>query len=150
MALDVILRNASKFGQIEQSSRILKLFVDSLTSKNEKIAVLATSLMGETYQKLQHVLLKNEPHCIRFWKSLVELSQSKDEKVLNNLIYNLPGILTLASTYHRVDPICDIYIDLFYNPKSNKITLASYFHEMVRLFPSKWVELRDLLYWMLS
>ena len=44
------------------------------------------------------------------------------------MIYNLPGILTLASPFHKVDPICDIYIDLFYNPKSDKMVLASYFH----------------------
>ena len=46
LALEVILNNASKFGQIEQTSRIVKLFVDSLTSKSEKIAFTATSLMG--------------------------------------------------------------------------------------------------------
>ena len=34
IALETILRNASRFGQIEQSSRIIKLFVDSLTSKS--------------------------------------------------------------------------------------------------------------------
>ena len=84
--------------------------------------------MGDSYQKLQHVILRSETHCIRFWKSLVELSQSKNERILNNLIYNLPGILSLASPYHKVDPLCDIYIDLFYNAKSNKVVLSSYFH----------------------
>lgn len=66
------------------------------------------------------------------------------------MAFNLPGILALAAPYHRVDPLCDIYIDLFYNPRSDKLLLASYFHEMVRLFPSKWADLRELFFWMIS
>ncbi len=66
------------------------------------------------------------------------------------MIFNLPGILLLAAPYHKVDPLCDIYIDLFYNPKSNKLTLASCFHEMVKLFPSKWHDLKELFYWMVG
>lgn len=103
---------------------------------------MATSLMGEAYQKLQQAILRNENHCLRFWKSLVELSQTKNDKILNNMVFNLPGILILAAPYHKVDPLCDIFIDLFYNPKSDKLVLASYFHEMVKLFPSKWTDLR--------
>lgn len=66
------------------------------------------------------------------------------------MVYNLPGILILAAPYHKVDPICDIFIDLFYNPKSDKLVLASYYYEMVNLFPSKWADLRELFYWMLN
>ena len=66
------------------------------------------------------------------------------------MVYNLPGILILAAPYHRVDPLCDIFIDLFYNPKTNKTVLASCFHEMVKLFPSKGSDLKDLFYWMLN
>lgn len=75
LALEVILKNAACFSPLEQGSRIVRLFVDSLTSKNEKMAVAATSLMGEAYQKLQLVILRSESHCLGFWKSLVELSQ---------------------------------------------------------------------------
>ena len=89
-------------------------------------------------------------YCVRFWRSLVELSQSKNENILNNMVYNLPGILMLAAPYHKVDPLCDIYIDLFYNSKSNKLVLASSFHEMVKLFSSKWSDLKELFYWMLN
>ena len=46
LALEVILRNVSRFGQIEQSSRIVKLFVDSLTSKSDRMALVAIELMG--------------------------------------------------------------------------------------------------------
>ncbi len=66
------------------------------------------------------------------------------------MVYNLPGILILAAPYHRVDPLCDIFIELFYNPRTNKMVLASYFHEMVKLFPSKKLDLRELFYWMMS
>lgn len=34
MALEVMLRNATKFSLEEQGSRIVKLFIDSMTSKN--------------------------------------------------------------------------------------------------------------------
>jgi|688.fasta_scaffold1028803_2 hypothetical protein len=34
MALEVILRNTTKFSLEEQGSRIVKLFIDSMTSKN--------------------------------------------------------------------------------------------------------------------
>ena len=150
VAVEAILRNAGRFSALEQGSRIVKLFVDALTSKRERVAVVATELMGEAYQKLQAVILRSEGLCVRFWKSLVELSQSRNEKILNNLVYNLPGILTLAAPYHRVDPLCDIYIELFYHPLADKLRLASYFGVMVRLFPSKGGELKDLLSWMLG
>ena len=96
------------------------------------------------------MILRNEVYCLRFWRSLIELSQSKNEKILNLMAFNLPGVLTLAAPYHRVDPLCDIYIDLFYNSKSNKILLTSYFHEMVALFPSKGKDLKELFFWMLQ
>ena len=66
------------------------------------------------------------------------------------MAFNLPGVLSLATPFHRVDPLCDVYIDLFYNPKSNKTLLASYFHEMVDLFQSKSRDLKELFYWMLQ
>ena len=59
MALETILRNTTKFSIEEQSSRIVKLFIDSMTSKNEKIAAMITGFMGEIYQKLQGIILKN-------------------------------------------------------------------------------------------
>ena len=59
MALETILRNTTKFSIEEQSSRIVKLFIDSMTSKNEKIAIMVTGFMGETYQKLQGIIFKN-------------------------------------------------------------------------------------------
>lgn len=71
MALEIILKNATKFSLEEQGSRIVKLYIDSLTSKNEKIAIMSTAFMGETYQKLQGIILKNEANCFRFWKSLI-------------------------------------------------------------------------------
>jgi hypothetical protein len=59
LALEAIFKNVTKFSLEEQSSRIVKLFIDSLTSKNEKTAIMTTELMGEVYQKLQNVILKN-------------------------------------------------------------------------------------------
>ena len=46
MALNVVLKNVSKFSVEEQGSRIVKLFIDSMTSKNEKVAIIVTGLMG--------------------------------------------------------------------------------------------------------
>jgi hypothetical protein len=150
LALEVILKNATRFSIEEQSSRIVKLFIDSLTSKKEKISLMASELMGEAYEKLLNIILKNESNCIRFWKSLIELSQSKNERVINNLAYNLPGILLLSSHLYKVDPVCDVYIELFYQPLTNKLLLASYFHEIAKLFPSKSHDLKELVYWMLN
>lgn len=59
MALETILRNVTKFSIEEQGSRIVKLFIDSMTSKSEKIVLMTTSFMGETYQKLQNIILKS-------------------------------------------------------------------------------------------
>ena len=61
---------------------------------------------------------------------------------MNNLIYNLYGILKISAPYHKVDPLCDIYISLFYSSISNKLLLASYYHEMAILFKSKSGELK--------
>jgi hypothetical protein len=77
LALEAILRNATRFSPEEQASRIVKLFIDSLTAKSERTAGVATEAMGEVYQKLRGVILQNEGNCIRFWKSLIELSQSR-------------------------------------------------------------------------
>ncbi len=104
------MKHATRFSLEEQSSRIVKLFIDSLTSKKERVALLASQLLGEAYEKLLHIILRSEHNCIRFWKSLVELSQSKSERVLNNLAYNLPGILALSAPLYRVDPLCDVYV----------------------------------------
>ena len=51
---------------------------------------------------------------------------------------------------HRVDPICDIYAELYYSPIANKLTLASYYHIMAQLFTSKTENLKELLYWMMN
>lgn len=146
MALELILRNATRFSLEEQSSRIVKLFIDSLTSKNEKIAMLVTSFMGETYHKLQGIILKSEHNCIKLWKSLIEVAESKNEKILNNFIFNLPGILLLAKNHHRVDPLCEVYTELFFNPDADSLLLASYFHEIAQMFPSRRRLLRDTAY----
>ena len=52
LALETILKQPTKFSIEEQSSRIIKLFLDSLTSKNEKVCNMTTSLMGDVYQKV--------------------------------------------------------------------------------------------------
>lgn len=44
----------------------------------------------------------------------MELSQSKNSAVLNNFLYNLPGILKLSKTYYNIEPISEVYIGLFY------------------------------------
>lgn len=93
--------------------------------------------MGEVYQKLQGVILLSEANCIRFWKSLIELAQTRSEKLLNRLLYSLYGILSLASPHHRVDPLCDLYIALFHSPVPDKLLLSAYFHRMALLFPNK-------------
>ena len=104
--------------------------------------------MGESYQKLLHIILKTEQMCMRFWKSLVELAQSKNETIVRHLSYNLPGILKLSAPLYKVDALCDVYVELFYQSVSDKLLLASYFHEIARLFPKKSTELKELVYWM--
>lgn len=71
LALEAILRNVTRFSPEEQATRIVKLFIDSLTAKSERTALVATEVMGEVYQKLQGVIMQNEANCIRFWKSLI-------------------------------------------------------------------------------
>lgn len=68
--------------------------------------MIVTGMMGEIYEKLQGIILKSEVHCLKFWKSLIEVAESKNEKILNNFIYNLPGILLLSKKFHRVDAVC--------------------------------------------
>lgn len=104
--------------------------------------------MGPAYQKLLHSVLSSESLCLRFWKSLIELSTSKNQTILNNLVYNLPGILSLTFPLHKIDSMCDVYVELLYHPQSNKIVLGGYFHEMAKMFPSKWGELKEVAYWM--
>jgi hypothetical protein len=71
MALRVILKNITRFSIEEQSSRIVKLFIDSLTSKSEKVCLMVTEIMGEVYDKLINIIMKSESNCTRFWRSLV-------------------------------------------------------------------------------
>lgn len=59
MALKVIFRNITRFSIEEQSSRIVKLFIDSLTSKNDKVQIMVTQLMGEVFEKLINIIMKN-------------------------------------------------------------------------------------------
>lgn len=59
MSLKVILKNVTRFSIEEQSSRIVKLFIDSLTSKNEKVCLMVTQIMGEVYEKLINIIMKN-------------------------------------------------------------------------------------------
>lgn len=102
--------------------------------------------MGTTFQKLQNIILKNETQCLRFWKSFIEIAESKNEQIINNFIYNLPGILLLSKKYHRVDPLCDVYAELFYHSQSDTFMLVSYFHEMAKMFPSKKNILRETVF----
>ena len=71
LALQTILTNATKFSTEEQNTRIVKLFIDSLTSKREKVALAASELLGQTYQKLLPSILSNEFLVIRFWRALL-------------------------------------------------------------------------------
>ena len=93
--------------------------------------------MGETYQKLQNIILKSESNSIRFWKSFIEVAQTKNEKIINNFIFNLPGILQISKKNYRVDALCEVYAELFFHPDSDTLLLVSYLHEMVKMFPSK-------------
>ena len=74
MALGVVLDNVTKFTVEEQGSRIMKLFLDSLTSKSERIVLKVTGMMGDVYEKLQHIILKSETNCLKFWKSFLEVA----------------------------------------------------------------------------
>ena len=70
--------------------------------------------------------------------------------MLKGLLYNLYGILSLAAPHHKVDPLCDVYVALFYSPLTDKTLLAAYFHKIALLFPNKMAELREVLIWMLG
>lgn len=74
MALSVVLNNVNKFSVEEQGSRIVKLFIDSLTSKSERIVMMVSGIMGEIYEKLQYIIVKNESNCLKFWKSFLEVA----------------------------------------------------------------------------
>ena len=98
---------------------------------------MTTEMMGEIFQKLQGIIFNNQNNCIRFWKSFIEISTTKNQKILGNYLYNFCGILSLSIQFIKLDPICDLYINFFYSPTSDKLLLVSYFHEMIRLFPQK-------------
>lgn len=66
------------------------------------------------------------------------------------MAYNLPGILLLSSSLYKVDPVCDVYVELFYQPVTNKLLLSSYFQEIARLFPNKFNDLKEVVYWMFN
>jgi|JI6StandDraft_1071083.scaffolds.fasta_scaffold24285_4 hypothetical protein len=68
---------------------------------------------------------------------MIELSQSKNPTILNNFVYNLPGILVLSKPRYNVEPISEIYIELFYDNLASKFQLAACFHIMVEVFPGK-------------
>lgn len=106
--------------------------------------------MGEAYEKLINIIMKSESNCTRFWRSLVELAQCRNERIINNLIYNLPGILLLSSKFHKTDPLVEVYCELFYEPLANKVTLMSFFHELVFLYPHKRNELKEVVYWVMG
>lgn len=36
--------------------------------------MIVTGMMGEIYEKLQGIILKSEVHCLKFWKSLIEVA----------------------------------------------------------------------------
>ncbi len=78
IALEVIMDNMIYFSVEEQSTRIAKLYVDSLTSKNEKFGKFVTERMGPIFAKLQNILMTNETIYMKFWKSLIELAQCKN------------------------------------------------------------------------
>ena len=111
---------------------------------------MVTSFMGETFQKLQNIIMKNETHCVKFWKSFVEVAHNKNKKIINNFIYNLPGVLFLSRRHLLLDSLCDVYVELFFHPDSDTLLLVSYFHEMVRMFPSKYKALREIIYNLLN
>lgn len=89
---------------------------------------MTTEMMGEIFQKLQGIIFNNENNCTRFWKSFIELSTTKNEKILNNYLYNFCGILLLSAQYMKLDPICELYINFFYSSSTDKLLLVSYFH----------------------
>jgi hypothetical protein len=68
---------------------------------------------------------------------MIELSQSKNPIILNNFVFNLPGILVLSKPRYNIEPISEIYIELFYDNLASKFQLAACFHVMIDVFPSK-------------
>lgn len=56
----------------------------------------------------------------------------------------------ISSPIYKVDPICEVYMELFYQPLSNKALLSSYFHEIAKMFPSKSNDLKEVVYWMFN
>lgn len=60
--------------------------------------------------QLQDAILQNEETCLRFWQTMIELSQNKNPTILNNFVFNLPGILVLSKPRYNVEPISEIYI----------------------------------------
>jgi hypothetical protein len=89
---------------------------------------MTTEMMGEIFQKLQGIIFNNENNSIKFWKSFIEISTTKNEKVMNNYLYNFCGTLCLSAQFIKLDPICELYINLFYSSLSDKLILVSYLH----------------------
>ena len=58
----------------------------------------------------------------------MELSQSKNPVILNNFLYNLPGILKLSKSFYNIEPISEVYIGLFYENVASKPQLLSCLH----------------------
>ena len=59
-------------------------------------------------------------------------------------------MLLLSRKYLTVDSLCDVYVELFFHPDSDTLLLVSYFHEMVKMFPSKYKALREIIYNLLN
>lgn len=52
--------------------------------------------------QLQDSIRMKEEVNVSFWESLMELSQSKNSNIINNFLFNLPGILTLSKSYYNI------------------------------------------------
>lgn len=61
-------------------------------------------------------------------------------------MYNLPGILVLSKPRYNVEPISEIYIELFYDNLASKYQLAACFPVMIELFQSKKNEFKEIVY----
>lgn len=61
-------------------------------------------------------------------------------------MFNLPGVLILSKSRYNVEPISEVYIELFYDNLASKFQLTTCFHVMVDLFPNKAPEFRDIVY----
>lgn len=55
-ALELIMKNCELFRKEEQHNRIAKLFVDAMTSREEKTILMISAIMGEVYEKVVNEL----------------------------------------------------------------------------------------------